>query len=102
RSTPPGTSAAAALPRGPCSGAALAGRVQGYDATVDDEQLIARVDANLIAFGRHIASSIPTGSLEERGDLLLIAGDDPTPVIVNSAFATGPPADPATILPSVA
>ena len=65
-------------------------------------ELIARVDANLMAFGRHIASSIPAGSLEERGDLLLIAGDDPTPVIVNSAFATGPPADPATMLPAVA
>lgn len=80
---------------------------RGYDAIVGhetsgDEQLIARVDANLLAFGRHIASSIPAGSLEERGDMLLIAGDDPTPVIVNSAFTSGPSADPATILPFAA
>lgn len=95
---PSGTSDAAALP----SRSVLARGAQGYDATVGDEELIARVDGNLLAFGRHIARSIPAGSLEERGDMLLIAGDDPTPVIVNSAFTAGPPADPATILPSAA
>jgi ribosomal protein S18 acetylase RimI-like enzyme len=78
------------------------GRGRGYDATVGDERLIELVDANLIAWARHVASSIPAGTLEERGDVLLIAGDDPTPVIVNSAFSTGPSADPASILPAAA
>ena len=81
-------------------GAPGAGR--DYDAFVDDERLIELVDANLMAFARHMATSIPAGTLEERGDVLLIAGDDPTPVIVNSAFATGPSADPGSILPAAA
>ena len=34
--------------------------------------------------------------------MLLIAGDDPTPVIVNSAFAIGASEDPASILPVAA
>jgi ribosomal protein S18 acetylase RimI-like enzyme len=80
----------------------LAGGAHGYDAAMGDERLIALVDANLVAFGRHIAGSIPAGTLEERGDVLLIAGDDPTPVIVNSAFATGPSADAGSILPAAA
>ena len=67
-----------------------------------DASLIARVDANLVAFGRHLASRAPGGGLEERGDVLLVAGDDPTPVIVNSAFTIGADPDPASILPAAA
>jgi ribosomal protein S18 acetylase RimI-like enzyme len=78
------------------------GAVRDYDACVDDERLIELVDANLIAFARHMATSIPAGTLEEREHVLLIAGDDPTPVIVNSAFATGRSADPGSILPVAA
>jgi GNAT superfamily N-acetyltransferase len=69
---------------------------------VDDERLIAMVDANLVAFARHLAQSTPDGTLEQRRDVLLIAGDDPTPVIVNSAFAIGASGDPASILPAAA
>lgn len=65
---------------------------------MDDTRLIALVDANLMAFARHLARSTPAGALEERQDVLLIAGDHPTPVIVNSAFTTGPAGDPAAIL----
>lgn len=60
------------------------------------------IDANLVAFARHLAQSTPDGALEQRGDVLLIAGDDPTPVIVNSAFAIGASGDPASILPAAA
>ena len=81
-------------PSGCAHGSCSRAVARGYDAAMGDERLIALVDANLVAFGRHIAGSIPAGTLEERGDVLLIAGDDPTPVIVNSAFATGPSADP--------
>jgi ribosomal protein S18 acetylase RimI-like enzyme len=69
---------------------------------VGDERLIAMVGANLAAFARHLASSTPAGSFEERRDVLLIAGDEPTAVIVNSAFVTGAAADPASILPAAA
>ncbi len=69
---------------------------------MSDEGLIARVDANLVAFARHTAISIPHGTLEERGDVLLVAGDDPTPVIVNSAFTTGVSVEAGSILPAVA
>jgi ribosomal protein S18 acetylase RimI-like enzyme len=69
---------------------------------VGDERLIALVDANLMAFARHMTRSIPEGTLEERGDVLLIAGDDPTPVIVNSAFVTGALVDAASVLPAAA
>lgn len=69
---------------------------------MDDERLIAMVDANLMAFARNLASSTPAGALEERGDVLLIAGDEPSAVIVNSAFTTGTAGDPASILPAAA
>lgn len=64
--------------------------------------MIALVDANLVAFGRHLARSTPGGALDERDDLLLIAGDEPTPAIVNSAFSIGAHPDPASILPAAA
>lgn len=67
-----------------------------------DADLIALVDANLVAFGRHLASRGAGGGLEERKDVLLVAGDDPTPVIVNSAFTLGADPDPASILPAAA
>jgi ribosomal protein S18 acetylase RimI-like enzyme len=69
---------------------------------MDDERLSAMVDANLVAFARHLARSTPAGALEERRDLLLIAGDEPSAVIVNSAFAIGMGGDPASILPAAA
>jgi ribosomal protein S18 acetylase RimI-like enzyme len=67
-----------------------------------DAGLIALVDANLVAFGRHLASRAPGGGLEERKDVLLVAGDHPTPVIVNSAFTIGTDPDPDSILPAAA
>lgn len=69
---------------------------------MSDDRLIALVDANLVAFARHLASSTPAGALEERDDVLLIAGDEPSAAIVNSAFAIGPRGDPASILPAAA
>ena len=72
----------------------------GYHPAMSDDRLIAMVDANLVAFARHLASSTPAGALEERDDVLLIAGDEPSAAIVNSAFAIGPKGDPASILPA--
>jgi ribosomal protein S18 acetylase RimI-like enzyme len=69
---------------------------------MDDARLIAMVDANLVAFARHLARSIPTGALEERDDVLLIAGDEPSAVIVNSAFALGVGGEAGSILPAAA
>jgi ribosomal protein S18 acetylase RimI-like enzyme len=74
----------------------------GYHPAMDDERLIAMVDANLVAFARHLAQATPAGALEERGDVLLIAGDEPSAVIVNSAFSIGAGADAASILPAAA
>jgi ribosomal protein S18 acetylase RimI-like enzyme len=73
-----------------------------YHRGVRDASLIALVDANLVAFARHLATRTPGGGLEERSDVVLIAGDDPTPVIVNSAFTIGLDPDPASILPAAA
>jgi ribosomal protein S18 acetylase RimI-like enzyme len=78
------------------------GGEQPVSATSSSAQIIAIVDANLVAFARHLARSIPAGAIEERQDALLIAGDDPAAAIVNSAFAVGLGADPGSILPAAA
>lgn len=69
---------------------------------MDDATLIAQVDANLVAFARHLGLSTPGGGVDERDDVLLIAGDDPTPVIVNSVFTTLPDVEPGAILSAAA
>lgn len=69
---------------------------------MDDARLIELVDANQVAFARHLGASTPGGGVVERPDALLIAGDDPTPLIVNSVFPILGDADPGTILSAAA
>jgi ribosomal protein S18 acetylase RimI-like enzyme len=69
---------------------------------MEDAELSAMVDANLVAFVRHLTRLMPDGGLEERRDVLLGAGDDPTRDIVNSAIAIGSGTDAASILPAAA
>ena len=73
-----------------------------YHPAMEDAELIAMVDANLVAFVRHLSPTIPDRGLEERRDVRLGAGDDPTRAIVNSAIALGSGTDPASILPAAA